>query len=102
MNSSIVKKVQDFNTTAFNFTADSILIINQDAKYDEELEIDEFTAKLTVQTRAKLTVFIKLLSVFKQFLHVTIPKRKRKTASNEKKRNKHCNKIARVMLVLII
>ena len=100
MNSSIAKKAQIFNITAFNFTVNSILIVDQDVRYDNEFEIDKLTAKLTVQIRAKLTALIKLLSVFEQFLHVTIPKQK-KVVSDEKKRDEHRDKIARVMLILI-
>ena len=101
INSSIAKKVQDFDTIISNFTVDSIFIINQDVKYNDESEINEFIAKSTVQTRAKLIVLIKLLSTFKQFLHVTISKRKRKITSNEKKRDEHRDKIVRIMLILI-
>ena len=48
-----------------------------------------------------MTVLIKSSSTFKQFLHVTISKQK-KVVSNEKKRDEHRDKIARIMLTLII
>ena len=47
-------------------------------------------------------VFIKLLSVVMQFLHILISKRKKKTTSNEEKRNEYRDKIVRVILILII
>ena len=102
MNSSIAKKVQDFDVTTFNFIVDSIFIINQDVKYNDKFKIDEFIAKLTIQTQTKLIIFIKSSSIFKQFLHVIILKRKKKVALNEEKRNEYRDKIARIMLTLII
>ena len=85
MNSLIAKKTQNFDVTTFNFIVNSIFIVNQDVKYDDKFKIDELIVKSTVQTRAKLIVFIKLSSAFKQFLHVIISKRKKKIILNEKK-----------------
>ena len=102
MNSSIVKKVQDFDVTTFNFIIDLIFIVNQDVKYDDKFKIDEFIAKSTIQIQTKLIIFIKSSSIFKQFLHVIISKWEKKVASNEKKRDEHRDKIVRIMLILII
>ena len=74
MNLSIAKKVQNFNITTFNFIINSIFIVNQDVKYNDKFEINKFIIKSTVQTQTKLIIFIKLLLIFKQFLHVIILK----------------------------
>ena len=48
MNSSIAKKVQDFNVTIFNFIIDSIFIVDQNVKYDDKSKIDKFIVKSTI------------------------------------------------------
>ena len=68
---------------------------------NEKNEINEFTTKSTIQTRVKLTFFIKFSRMIQQFFHVTIFKRKR-NITNEKKRNKHRSKIARVIMIFLI
>ena len=68
---------------------------------NEKNEINEFIAKSTIQTRVKLTFFTKFSRMMQQFFHVTIFKRKR-NITNEKKRNEHRNKIARVIMIFLI
>ena len=67
---------------------------------NENDKINEFVAKSTIQTRVKLTSFTKSSRMIQQFLHVIIFKRKRNVI-NEKKRNEHQNKIARVMMTFL-
>ena len=68
---------------------------------NEKNEINEFIAKSTIQTRIKLTFFTKFSRIMQQFFHVTIFKRKR-NITNEKKRNEHRNKIARVIMIFLV
>ena len=68
---------------------------------NDKSEINKFTIESTIQTRTKLTILTISSRITKQFLHVIIFKRKRKL-TNEKKRNEHRNKIARVMFVFFI
>ena len=74
---------------------------NEDAYSDDQIETDELTAESTVQTRAKLAALTTSSRMIKQFLHVTIFKRKRETATDEEKRDEHRDKIARVMMILL-
>ena len=67
---------------------------------DENDEINEFIAKSIVQTRVKLTSLTKSSRMIQQFLHVIISKRKRNVI-DEKKRDEHRNKIARVMMIFL-
>ena len=67
---------------------------------NENDEINEFIAKSTIQTRVKLTSLTKISRMIQQFLHVIIFKRKRNVI-NEKKRNEHQNKVARVMMIFL-
>ena len=68
---------------------------------DEKNEVNEFTAKSTIQTRVKLAFLIKSSRMIQQFLHVAIFKRKR-DITDEKKRDEHRSKIARAMMTLLI
>ena len=68
---------------------------------DENDEINEFIAKSTIQTRVKLASFTKSSRMIQQFLHVIISKRKR-NVTDEEKRDEHRNKVARVMMILLI
>ena len=68
---------------------------------DENDEINELIAESTVQTRVKLASLTKSSRMIQQFLHVTIFKRKR-DATDEKKRDEHRSKVARVMMTLLI
>ena len=68
---------------------------------NENDEINELIAKSTIQTRVKLTSFTKSSRMIQQFLHVIIFKRKR-NVTNEKKRDEHRSKIARVMMIFLI
>ena len=81
--STNAKKNDDFNDTS-----------------DENDEINEFIAKSTVQTRVKLASLTKSSRMIQQFLHVTVSKRKR-DATDEKKRDEHRSKVARVMMTLL-
>ena len=67
---------------------------------NENDEINEFIAKLTIQTRVKLTSFTKSSRMIQQFFHVIIFKRKRNVI-NEKKEDEHRKKIARVMIIFL-
>ena len=68
---------------------------------NENDEINELIAKSTIQTRVKLTSFTKSSRMIQQFLHVIISKRKR-NVTDEEKRDEHRNKVARVMMILLI
>ena len=67
---------------------------------NENDEINEFIAKSTIQSRVKLTSLTKSSRMIQQFFHVIIFKRKRNII-NEKKRNKHRSKVARVMMIFL-
>ena len=67
---------------------------------DKNDEINEFIAKSTIQTRVKLASFTKSLRMIQQFFHVIVSKRKR-NVTNEKKRDEHRNKVARVMMTFL-
>ena len=75
---------------------------NEDAYSDDQIETDELTAESTVQTRAKLAALTTSPRMIKQFLHVTISKRKREAATDEEERDEHRDKIARAMMTLLI
>ena len=68
---------------------------------DENDEINELIAESTVQTRVKLASLTKSSRMIQQFFHVIISKRKR-DATDEKKRDEHRSKIARVMMTFLI
>ena len=68
---------------------------------DENDEINELIAESTVQTRVKLASLTKSSRMIQQFLHVIISKRKR-NVTDEEKRDEHRNKVARVMMILLI
>ena len=64
-------------------------------------KVNEMIVESIVQTRAKLIALTTSSKMTKQFLHVVISKRKRDDVTNEKKRDEHRDKIARVMLALL-
>ena len=74
---------------------------NNATNSNDKNEINEFTIKSTIQTKTKLTILTISSRMTKQFLHVIIFKRKHKLI-DEKKRNEHRKKIARVMFVFLI
>ena len=83
-----VKSTNEENDDEFNDTS------------DENDEINELIAESTVQTRVKLASLTKSSRMIQQFLHVIVSKRKR-NATDEKKRNEHRSKVARVMMTFL-